>query len=529
MARQRWLALFTLAVPLTLAGCSDDYFSTGLWGDEKVEQSSHALGVFHYSSGRYGLALQFFEQAVLRDPESVESLNGMGASYDKLARYDLAERSYRRALTVNPSSAQTLNNLGYSYWLQGRYDLAFAYLRDVESNGEDQAVIAGNRQLALSKLGDLNSAKTTPVASSAVAGTPAGSGPVESDKVADVQEIVTPAATTQVETKPWIERTDAIVQTLVTRPSVALTSEIAETGVRPELVSAGGNSSVTDQSLPEAAVGPADLDLGSDERLGDVVVPPEKSLDLQPVELAEAEPLVEPSRLPPVAPTVLAPTVLASVPEANAIEFDSGAEAAAPWQPSSIATRFDGQPLGSAVWAEDKIDPRPLAAATRALAQELAPGYTRSGGLVESAGVAHASVASSPIAGGPIVALDRAHDGALQGPAAAADGTPSIEVANALGVDGMATRLGRFLRARGLPVDRLSNAPTFGQITTVITYREGWQVYAMGVASLLPTEVTLIASRDLASDIRIDLGGDLINFDRRLSAELDPASEEPAG
>ena len=62
--------------------------------------------------------------------------------------------------------------------------------------------------------------------------------------------------------------------------------------------------------------------------------------------------------------------------EARALETDAAA--------TGVATRFDGQPLGPAEWAEDGIDPKPLVAASRELVRGPAPRYTRSGGAVGS-------------------------------------------------------------------------------------------------------------------------------------------------
>ena len=106
---------------------------------------------------------------------------------------------------------------------------------------------------------------------------------------------------------------------------------------------------------------------------------------------------------------------------------------------------------------------------------------------------------------------------------------PTIVLTNALGVAGMAARLRDYLSDRGLPVDSLSNADSFGRARTMIYYRDEWRVYAMGLASLLPAAVAIEPRDNVAGDIRIELGGDLLNFDRRLSASRAPMRDDSSG
>ncbi len=114
--------------------------------------------------------------------------------------------------------------------------------------------------------------------------------------------------------------------------------------------------------------------------------------------------------------------------------------------------------------------------------------------------------------------------------AIASPNLPVIELSNGAGRDGMAARLKGFLNRRGLPVARLTNVETFDRQRTTIYYRSSWEPYAMGLAGLLPTEVLLQPSDVLPGnrpsvDIRIELGGDMLNFDRALLAERDATDE----
>ncbi|HET20008.1 MAG TPA: tetratricopeptide repeat protein [Chromatiales bacterium] len=96
-------------------------------GDAAVMNSGYEAGLAHYSAGRYGLALESFQQALARHPNSIKALNAVAACYDRLGRFDVAMQYYHRALDLDPRSAQTLNNIGYSLMLKGEHDKAARY------------------------------------------------------------------------------------------------------------------------------------------------------------------------------------------------------------------------------------------------------------------------------------------------------------------------------------------------------------------------------------------------------------------
>ena len=50
------------------------------------------LGIEHFNRGSYGLAEQYFRDAVEKAPRDVTAWVGLAASYDRLARFDLADR-----------------------------------------------------------------------------------------------------------------------------------------------------------------------------------------------------------------------------------------------------------------------------------------------------------------------------------------------------------------------------------------------------------------------------------------------------
>ena len=93
----------------------------------------------------------------------------------------------------------------------------------------------------------------------------------------------------------------------------------------------------------------------------------------------------------------------------------------------------------------------------------------------------------------------------------------------------MATRIGNLLRSEGLSVERLTNAEHFSHQETVIFYRREWIRQAQDLAGHFPVEVSLDVAQDQTTDIKIRLGGDLLNFDQGLFYANRESSDEPTG
>jgi len=106
---------------------------------------------------------------------------------------------------------------------------------------------------------------------------------------------------------------------------------------------------------------------------------------------------------------------------------------------------------------------------------------------------------------------------------------PLIEVSNGTGRLSMAARVRRYLESGGLVVRRLTNADTFTRQETTIFYRDGWKVYAEDLARLLPAAIDLEGRAGQTSDIRLELGGDLLNFDRGLYYTVGKSSGAHSG
>jgi Tfp pilus assembly protein PilF len=90
-------------------------------GDVKYYPSDQPvrLGIQRFYDGNFGLAQQYFQDAVEKSPGDVTAWTGLAASYDRLGRFDLADRAYAAAGKLEGETPQLLNNEGYSYMLRG--------------------------------------------------------------------------------------------------------------------------------------------------------------------------------------------------------------------------------------------------------------------------------------------------------------------------------------------------------------------------------------------------------------------------
>ena len=77
------------------------------------------LGIQRFYEGNFGLAQQYFRDAVEKAPSDVTAWIGLAASYDRLGRFDLADQAYAAAAKLEGATVRLLNNEGYSYMLRG--------------------------------------------------------------------------------------------------------------------------------------------------------------------------------------------------------------------------------------------------------------------------------------------------------------------------------------------------------------------------------------------------------------------------
>jgi len=99
-----------------------------------------------------------------------------------------------------------------------------------------------------------------------------------------------------------------------------------------------------------------------------------------------------------------------------------------------------------------------------------------------------------------------------------------IEVSNGVGRTKMAARMRDYLEVTGVPVDRLTNADHYAYTASVVLYHPGHERAAEALAAALPVRVELKLDLSGWSDLRLLLGGDMLDFDRELIARADGLS-----
>ncbi len=130
-------SILVMTLALMIAGCNQ----TGLTptpvpnpatgqnpGDVKYYPSDQParLGIQRFYEGNFGLAQQYFQDAVEKSPGDVTAWIGLAASYDRLGRFDLADQAYVAATKLEGVTVRLLNNEGYSYMLRGNVKAARA-------------------------------------------------------------------------------------------------------------------------------------------------------------------------------------------------------------------------------------------------------------------------------------------------------------------------------------------------------------------------------------------------------------------
>jgi Flp pilus assembly protein TadD len=123
-------------IAVALAGCQPTVTPTPIPnavtgespGDVKYYPSDEPvkLGLQRFYEGNFGIAQQYFQNAVEKTPKDATAWVGLAASYDRLGRFDLADRSYAAAVKLVGHTPSLLNNEGYSYMLRGDLNKARA-------------------------------------------------------------------------------------------------------------------------------------------------------------------------------------------------------------------------------------------------------------------------------------------------------------------------------------------------------------------------------------------------------------------
>jgi hypothetical protein len=540
MRLKAFLHLTVAVLPIALAGCADSaseirarYGDTS-WTAKELTSTHYDRGSLHFTAGRFGLAVKNFEIAIGQDSDSVEAMNGLAASFDQLQRFELAERYYLRALNLEPDNTQTLNNLGFSYLMQGRYDLALTYLKDALAFDPMNKMVRDNLQQAEASLeletrdflasavgsaefGDVMAAPRFLSLHTQLAEEPATS---ERDGPQEVQIRVL-----AVPENIWIERSSATVQTLITEPSPALLVALRDAGLAPRIGNFRNQAAVTTlqtQSAPWQTTHVMIAEAMVERELSGAIRQDQLVDELDDTPIAAPAVAVNISELPRLSATVIeeAPTVsLSDLPQLSAAIIDSGVV-------SDARRVTDASVVSADVLADGTLgDLRRLSAALIEAEDSPVEGESPSAEVERPVIRQEAAVGYEAIAYRP----DASRHDDLPDLPPGSDESPVIEVSNGTGRPQMAFRIGQFLDSEGLSAKRLTNAEHFRHQETVIFYRREWLRKARALAAQLPVEVRLEAAPNQTSDIRIRLGGDLLNFDQGLFYASRESSIEPTG
>jgi Flp pilus assembly protein TadD len=150
--------IFAIAMALLAGGCNQNGLKpspipnpvTGQNpGDVRYYPSDQPvrLGTQRFYAGNFGLAQQYFQDAVEKSPEDVMAWIGLAASYDRLGRFDLADHAYGAAAKLEGETPRLLNNEGYSYMLRGDLKTARAKFHQALKLDPDNQTTLNNIRL----------------------------------------------------------------------------------------------------------------------------------------------------------------------------------------------------------------------------------------------------------------------------------------------------------------------------------------------------------------------------------------------
>ena len=447
--------------------------------------------------GDIGKAIEYFLTAHRRDPESLEGINALAVSYDMLGRSDLADRYFAKALALAPRDPEILNNVGYAMLKRGDTQRARKYLLEAKALSSENEVILSNIAVL--------SAPT------------------------DIQEEQGQMARAQ--TRFSIEEGPALAPVPVPEvaeiPLTAMASsapknmpEAPEAPEAPTLIAAApppGQRSRSVGSQPLAASEPLESPL-----LKEVTAPPpEESISwfgerMEPLQVAEA-PKVE-AAVEAEEPAWTAGTAPAAAPSEPALSQ--------PQEPTLLWHDENSAPM--VVQTAEMVPSISLARKSSLLeTQTEAPAraqHPHEADLIASLPASAASAQDAPAAAGEEVKglplTGSANHEAPVPPRAASlpcdlDDV-KVTLVNGNGREGMAARTRTQLQMVGLPGKaRLQNAERYNYMTSTIRYRGDLACQAEALAALLLGKPTLQQDEGISEDLRVLLGGDLLDFDAR--------------
>lgn len=424
----------------------------------------HERGVSHLRMGRLGLALHDLRRALMKDPTSVETLNAIGVSYDELQRYDVARRYYERGLALQPDSVQTLNNLARSLLRQGKPERALVYLERASRADKANAVVATNLRSAERELETLRREAERKAAD------PSSPRSARRSHAA------------------WIERSSGMLQTLVTRPPHGWPTRTVPDGVEPRSVSIHGMTSVIDGA--DAAV---------------EALPERRTITAAPWRKAETG----------VADSGAEPSAVKGrsgirTPRSRRTAGGPGREPRTGGSPKHWEIARHG-PAGGRIW--DPFRKEGVTRVAAVIAEMPDTMVIVPEPLISRDEISEPVAATAEMEDGTVAADDNAPTGWATGSSSRVEGY-TLEVSNGAGRRHVAARMARYLLFQGFPAARLTNADRFSYRRSILFYRPGFEAAARRLSESLPAPVPVVEQPDQRDDVRLRLGGDLLELDR---------------
>ena len=118
---------------------------------------SHYLVGRHFQGrGRHREAIQELKKVLSIDPSHIKAYNGLGISYDFLGKFPDAIEAYQAALRLDPTLDYVYNNLGYSLFLQGDLERSIATFQKAISLNNREPRFHNNLAMAYCEKGQFD-------------------------------------------------------------------------------------------------------------------------------------------------------------------------------------------------------------------------------------------------------------------------------------------------------------------------------------------------------------------------------------
>ena len=102
-----------------------------------------ALGDFYFSHGRYGEAVEVYEQMASHPNAGASAYNSQGAAYYMMGEFEKAAEAYRQVVATEPMAA-AYSNIGIMYFYNGQFEDAAIMYREAIALAPENPVWWGN-------------------------------------------------------------------------------------------------------------------------------------------------------------------------------------------------------------------------------------------------------------------------------------------------------------------------------------------------------------------------------------------------